>query len=377
LDTLLSVTELELAQLILLTGGIFALIPVVKLIQLYNETKLHEYILFSSVFLLSSIFTFTFVSAEVTNDLIYWKLSYSARNITYFLFFIHTLRMTWYRSPTLVLIPGVVLYSIVQLLIIFWTPLENEDGAGVIINDDFVPYATNDRIIAIIFQLYIASLFLYGIFRIHISTPYPRLRRAYTIIMVISVMLFSSRIIRLVQYFGILNYEFIELIGTIVLLSGFVLVSYVYWVYPESILLTNVQLGGILIISSNGTPMTGVKFSGDEITANPTLLAGIITAIQSVIGSMGKMNRGIREVQALNRSMLVHERREVTFIILSNSSPTKILRSSLIYFARNYLTENQDLIERFEETGQMIDNIDPVLSLSFPYAMGIPRQEWL
>jgi hypothetical protein len=120
-----------------------------------------------------------------------------------------------------------------------------------------------------------------------------------------------------------------------------------------------------------------VKFEGDELAANPTLLAGIITAIQTIIGSMGRLNRGIREVQALNRSMLVHERGELTFIILSNSSPTRILRSSLIYFSRNYLTENQELIDRFVATGQMIDNVDSVLSRSFPYVMGIPRQEWL
>jgi hypothetical protein len=284
--------------------------------------------------------------------------------------------MTWYRAPTIVIIPGVILYSIIQIMIFFWISLSDEHGAGLFINENITPFSTNDRIIAIIFQLYVSSLFVYGILKIHLNTPYPRLRRAYTIMMMISLMLFTSRIIRFMQYFGVLQYDLIELIGTIVLLSGFAFVSYVYWIYPEAILLTNVQLSAILVISSKGTPITAIKFLSDEITANPTLLAGVISAIQSLIGSIEKISSGIQEIQALNRSMLLHERENITFTILTDSNPTKILRSSLVYFARNYISHNHELFKRTEMTGEMINQIEPVLSTSFPYMLGIPRKEW-
>ncbi|MFV2014640.1 MAG: hypothetical protein ACC656_04390, partial [Candidatus Heimdallarchaeota archaeon] len=262
---------MEFEHILLITAGIIALLPSYKLFKLYYETKIGEYFLFGLVFFVSTLFTITSVLAELTDELIFWKLSYSFRNFTYFLFFTHTVRMVWARPSTLIVYLGVIQYAIVQLLLLLWSSLEDENGAGFISNQNIDIYSTSNRLIANLFQLYVAILFLYGYLAIKIPNPSKELLRAFRIMIAVSITLIISRLIRVAQNFGFPQHNIIELVGSMSLLLGFALVAFAFAYNPGAIMLSRAQIDGIMVISEGGTPLASLKFEGSELSGSSTL----------------------------------------------------------------------------------------------------------
>ena len=127
MDNLLA--DLEYDNILMILAGFFALIPSLRLIQLYQRTKIVEYLTFASVFFLSTVFTVSTTVADLSNALLAWQITYFTRNTTYFLFFQHTSRMLWYKPPTYIIYPGVILYSITSMIILLWVPAVGVPGA--------------------------------------------------------------------------------------------------------------------------------------------------------------------------------------------------------------------------------------------------------
>ncbi|MCY3411186.1 MAG: hypothetical protein INQ03_06055 [Candidatus Heimdallarchaeota archaeon] len=372
----LLLSTLSITHYLLLISGLFALIPVISLYKMYRKTRIVEYGVFSAVFLLSSLFTVTEVLAQVTNNLIFWILCFSFRNFTYFLFFTHAMRMIWSKPRNSVLYFGVIQYSIVQLLLFLWKPLNDGTVMGFVTSDGFVIYSTDNRTIGNLFQMYVAILFLYGYFSVNLVNPSKRLSDSLKIMKAVAIALLVSRIIRLVQNFGFPDNNFIEYAGAILFLSAFILVAYVIYYNPGSIMLSRAQVDGIIIISGyNGTPISTAKFEGANLQGAATLLSGIISAVQSVLGSIDNQIH-IKEIDAGNRAILVHHERDFYFMIITNTVPTTLLRSSLQYFARIFFTFYPDEIKNFIKKGVVLTDIKKAMDQAFPFTKGLTLETW-
>ncbi len=203
---------LDIVEYILLISSVVALIPTAPLISLYYRTRIGQYLIFMGVFLTSTLFAISSVLAQETNELFFWQLTFTARNLTYFLFFIHLLRMLWRVPPPLVLYPGVIGYSLVQFSIFFWQM--NGDGIpGLFLPDGTDIYSSEHRLLGNLFQTFVAVLFLYGYYQIQVENPSPRVRNTKRIMMAMAVILLGSRLYRLAQNFGFRGSEGTEVFG--------------------------------------------------------------------------------------------------------------------------------------------------------------------
>ncbi len=366
--------DLEFNHYLMILAGIIALLPSYKLFRLYLETRIGEYILFGLVFLVSTLFTITSVLAEVTDESIYWILNYSFRNFTYFLFFTHTVRMVWAKPSTFIVYLGVIQYAVVQLLLFLWSPLEGELGAGFISNQDIDIYSTSNRILGNLFQLYVAVLFLYGYLTIKLQNPSPNLLRSFRIMIAVSITLLLSRLIRVSQNLGFPEHELIDLFGTLLLLGGFALVAYTFAYNPGAIMLSRAQIGGVMVISEAGTPLSSIKFEGSELVGSSTLLSGVISAVESIMGSIHQ-GTILNEIDAGDRSIIVHHSHGLYFLIVTNS-PTLILKDSLRYFSKIFIENNSVKIEEFRTSGKMIEDIGNLVAQAFPYTVGLQNEIW-
>ena len=369
-----AISDLEFSHYLMILAGIIALLPSYKLFRLYLETRIDEYLLFGLVFLVSTLFTFTSVLADITDELIYWILNYSFRNFTYFLFFTHTVRMIWAKPSTFIVYLGVIQYAVVQLLLFLWSPLENDVGAGFISNQNIDIYSTSNRLIANLFQLYVAILFLYGYLTIKLQNPSPDLLKSFRIMIAVSITLVLSRLIRVAQNFGFPEHVLIELFGTLLLLGGFALIAYIFAYNPGAIMLSRAQIGGIMVISEAGTPLASVKFEVSELVGSSTLISGVITAVESVMGSIHE-GTILNEIDAGDRSIIVHHSHGLYFMIVTNV-PTPILRDSLRYFSMIFTEFYYNEIEDFRNSGRMIENINISVDQAFPYTVGLQNEPW-
>ncbi|MCE7734695.1 MAG: hypothetical protein GPJ54_07455 [Candidatus Heimdallarchaeota archaeon] len=370
----MTLNDLEFEHILLITAGIIALLPSYKLFRLFFETRIGEYFLFGLVFFVSTLFTITNVLAELTDELIFWILSYSFRNFTYFLFFTHTVRMVWAKPSTVIVYFGVIQYAIVQLLLILWSPLENEIGAGFISNQNIDIYSTSNRLMANLFQLYVAILFLYGYLAIKLPNPSKELFRALRIMIVVSITLLISRLVRVFQNFGLPQNDIIDLVGSISLLLGFALVAIAFAYNPGSIMLSRAQIDGVMVISEGGTPLSSLKFEGSELSGSSTLLSGVIRAVETVMGSIHE-GTVLNEIDAGDRSIMVHHSNQLYFLIITNT-PTLIIRGSLRYFARIFNRYYISEIEDFTLSGKIIEEIGNLVTQAFPYTVGLKSEIW-
>jgi len=122
-------------------------------------------------------------------------------------------------------------------------------------------------------------------------------------------------------------------------------------------------------------PIASGKFEDSNLAGSSTLLSGIISAVQNVMGSIDQGTR-VNEIDAGNRSILVEHLDDIYFMLIADSAPTAILRSSLSYFARTFIHEKEQQIREFSFTGKIIQDINEVVQKAFPYTIGRPMEIW-
>ncbi|RMG28909.1 MAG: hypothetical protein D6732_18060 [Methanobacteriota archaeon] len=370
--------NLNTIETILFMAGFVALVPTVPLLKLFRMSQIKEYLIFCAVFLTSSLFSFSSVLAQETNELFFWQLMFTARNLTYFLFFLHMVRMLWYHPPLYVLYPGVVGYALVQFSIIFWQ--FNEAGVpGLFLPDGTDIYSSNHRLLAIIFQLYVSLLFLYGYYKIQVENPSPRVKNTKLAMMTMAVILLVSRIYRLLQNFGLPENPGAEVLGNLMIVVGFLTVGLVFIISPSSIMLTPVQLSGILVLSPVGVPIASIRFRESSLSISPTLLGGIMTAIQTIIDTTAndhETKESFHQLLAAHRSILIYRDGSYLYSILTTKDATSLQRSSLKFFARKFRELYREDLEAFERMGAQIRDLSPILQLAFPYSTGLTPEYW-
>ncbi len=369
--------ELNPIEWILFISSFVAFIPMIPLIRLYIRTRIGEYLLFCGVFLSSSIFAISSIIAQETGILLFWQLMFSARNFTYFLFFLHLTRMLWYTPPGYILHTGSIGYAIVQFSILLWR--FNEDGVpGLYLPDGTAIFSPENRLLGLLFQFYVVSLFLYAYYKIQIENPSNRVKNTKLLMLLLSSALVMSRAYRIAQVFGLPMNQGTEIFGHLLIVIGFFAVGLVYIIYPESIMLTIVQLGGVLVLSRTGVPVAANKFKESNIRVPTMLLGGIMTAVETILTETMETEDQTSFHQLLTRktSVLIYRGPKFMYSIITKDNPTSLQRSSLKFFARNFVRLYKTEILQFERSGRMIMDISKVLELAFPYSSGLTPEPW-
>ncbi len=285
--------------------------------------------------------------------------------------------MLWYTPPGYILHTGSIGYAIVQFSILLWR--FNEDGVpGLYLPDGTAIFSPENRLLGLLFQFYVVSLFLYAYYKIQIENPSNRVKNTKLLMLLLSSALVMSRAYRIAQVFGLPMNQGTEIFGHLLIVIGFFAVGLVYIIYPESIMLTIVQLGGVLVLSRTGVPVAANKFKESNIRVPTMLLGGIMTAVETILTETMETEDQTSFHQLLTRktSVLIYRGPKFMYSIITKDNPTSLQRSSLKFFARNFVRLYKTEILQFERSGRMIMDISKVLELAFPYSSGLTPEPW-
>lgn len=151
-------------------------------------------------------------------------------------------------------------------------------------------------------------------------------------------------------------------------------------------MLTRVQLSGILVLSKAGVPLASIKFKESGLKVAPTLLGGIMVAIETIVNVTASNEEpklafrwtkpSFHQLLAKNVSILVYRDSKFIYSIITKRDATPLQRSSLKLFADQFRILYAKEIEDFERFGAQIDDLSEIIDLAFPYSSGLTPERW-
>ncbi|MDH5404725.1 MAG: hypothetical protein OEY49_19640, partial [Candidatus Heimdallarchaeota archaeon] len=108
--------------------SVLAVIPGIVLIYQYKRTKINDTLIFAAYFIIGGFVQISNVIASQTNVLIYFQMQYMGFNLTFFLLFIHVIRVKGNikhfklqsKFQTLIWNVGILWFMILEIMIVFW-----------------------------------------------------------------------------------------------------------------------------------------------------------------------------------------------------------------------------------------------------------------
>ncbi|MFX0116452.1 MAG: hypothetical protein ACFFB3_18015 [Candidatus Hodarchaeota archaeon] len=249
--------------------GLVSLIPVPVLYRLYRRTGVFDYLLFAGMFFAFAWSIFFVSLAKNDNVLIFWQLRHILLYVTYLLMFFHAVRI---RYPKLLdskmLTSSVTIWFIILTIItLFWRSMASEkalvlfwemephsidtsfsldqpgysaEGAGLAINGRVI-LSTAHPLLSYGFYFLVACTFLYIYITQEPANPTPRIIAARRLWLLASLMNFAAT--------GLLVFWPLEITTELVkvlVVAELGVISTVALKYPESMLLSHVQLNRAL-----------------------------------------------------------------------------------------------------------------------------------
>ena len=248
-------SDLSLVELINLFLAIIALVPAIVIVKQYRRTGIDDYLLFAGAFFTFSILLTVSFIGIVTNWLFIMQLDHWLYNSLFFLWFLHSVRMRWDRTPRIVWYTGVIWYSILMFLILFWEGMSPQPeqaivlfmemphthstyypfGAGIMTSGGVIIYSTAHGILRLLFHMYVWAILLYAYWTV--KPVYSSER----IILARRLMIFAGLIGLIYMILSLPWLPEIPLLNAI-LFVGFGLVIYVAIRIPEGLVLSQVQI---------------------------------------------------------------------------------------------------------------------------------------
>ncbi|MFW9994726.1 MAG: hypothetical protein ACFFD4_21970 [Candidatus Odinarchaeota archaeon] len=243
----------------------FSLIPVPVLYLLYRRTGVADYLIFAGVFFSLSLSVFFALVAPKINSLIFWQLRHVSMYVSYFLIFLHAVRLAWSKQPKYLTVVMVTWFIMLVILTLLWEPMPNERGvvlfwemdphsletiidprtegsklpemgAGLVINGVII-LSTSHPLLAYGFYFLTACTYLCVILTQKPANPTPRITIARRLWILTGIVNFSATGLLLFWPFSV-TYE----LAVILVIVELVLIAVVALKYPESMLITHVQL---------------------------------------------------------------------------------------------------------------------------------------
>ncbi len=248
-------TDLGLIELVNLFLASIALIPAVLIAKQYRRTGIEDYLIFAAAFFTFSILLTTSVIGIVTKELFIMQLDHWLYNSLFFLWFLHSVRMRWDRTPRVVWYTGIIWYALLMFLILFWEVMSPQPdnaivlfmemprthstyypfGAGIMTTGGVIIYSTAHGILRLLFHMYVWAILLYAYWTV--KPVYSSER----IILARRLMISAGVIGLIYMILSLPWFPDIPLLNAI-LIIGFGLVIYVAIRIPEGLVLSQVQI---------------------------------------------------------------------------------------------------------------------------------------
>ncbi len=239
---------------------ILSIIPLYFLIRSYYRTRMLDYLLFSGVFISASIaLLFDFIRSTYSNHINYAQLIDSTHLLIYFFLFIHASRIKWssiHKKGLILVILQMVILQISILLYEFHEELTNqsfvlftnmmadrfnEGGSyAFVISGNNVIMGENFRFLLFVFRLPIQIFFLYVYLSVTPARETNRIVVGKKIMSTAILILIFNTCIQLGHSMDFWSQPLMLL--DIFNLITFILIGIVFIQYPETILLTHVQV---------------------------------------------------------------------------------------------------------------------------------------
>jgi hypothetical protein len=240
------------------------LIPIPVLYLLYRRTGIKDYLIFAGVFFFFSSSIFFSILAQEPYSLLFLQLRHITMYCCYLLIFMHASRLAWPKYPKFLTIVLVTWFITLIGLTLLWESMSNgrglflfwemeshsmdrifdlgggqklpEIGAGLAINGAII-YSTSHPTLAYIFYFLVACIFLYVIITQKLVNPTPRIIVAKRLWIVIGFANLAAT--GLLLFWPLANsYE----LSVFFVITELVLIATAAIKYPESMLITQVQL---------------------------------------------------------------------------------------------------------------------------------------
>lgn len=245
--------------------SLISLVPIPVLYRLYRRTQVIDYLLYAGVFLAFSL-SVVFVSlATNTNSLIFWQLRHIMMYLTYILIFFHAIRLAWIKFPKYLTSFIVIWLVILVILTLLWKSMPNREGvvlfwemdphsidslfslwsgepklpdlgAGLTINGVII-LSTSHPLLAYVYYFLVACIYLYVYLTQKPASPTPRIILARRLWILVGVINFTATGLLVLWPFSMTTEVVILLV-----IAELALIAIVALKYPESMLLSHVQL---------------------------------------------------------------------------------------------------------------------------------------
>ncbi len=251
----------DLTKFLMSTMG---LIPIPVLYLLYRRTGVIDYLIFAAVFFFFSSSVFFSVLALQPGNVLFWQLRHISMYCCYILVLLHANRLKWLSQRKLLTIGMITWFFSLIVLTLLWKSMPNERGiflfwemnprsmdaffsleggqnipeigAGLAINGIII-LSTSHPLLAYGFYFAVACIFLYTYLTIKPASPTSRIIIAKRLWILIGLANLSAT--GFLFFWPVSNtYEWV----IIFVLIELVLIATVAIKYPESMLITQVQL---------------------------------------------------------------------------------------------------------------------------------------
>jgi len=244
---------LSAIEILALAIAILAMAPFFILVRQHRRTGINEYLLLASFFFVGALDQVVFILTGVNEKLIYYQLLTFLFTLTFFLIFLHAIRIIWIEPPRLLLIVGYSWFLLILILTLFWSIEEQPDqttfgfltinhfdsgyhpkGAGFTIGGNPI-YSSSFPHLNILFSIFTSSTILYVHLKMTPFHPTPKILKirklwiiAWTLLLLFSIGQFVTNSVHLVP--------------EIFLFAGTILVFYIAAVMPEALVISHVQI---------------------------------------------------------------------------------------------------------------------------------------
>jgi hypothetical protein len=220
---------------------------------------MRDFLLFALFFIIGGIGLMVVTLSGVYETLFLEQLRTWTITTSTFLLFIHTSKIRWVKTPKIIWFTGIIWYSVIMVLTLFYEIFEQPDkarvlifgelphgfsgtfpfGAGVRINGDIIIYSTTYSHIWLGFLIFTLSLAIYSYIKTEAFNPTKRiiLARRLWIVAWFSYLLYAVIALRIVESMDVLG----DMSNVFILIS-IIVIGYISFRLPEAMLITQAQI---------------------------------------------------------------------------------------------------------------------------------------
>lgn len=313
----------------------------------YKESKkvsmIIEFRFLTLIYLIATFSSITDILARLlytsgNSALLTWKLSQMATQLAFLIMIMFALRIMYDKPPFLVTEIVSIFIFTVELILASASRIEVvnfEAGEVTAINgvteiNGVILHSGSFQIFTDIWQIFCTFSLLIAFILMYKQARNKEMKKNLLLQVIAVFIIFFMACYEFLEAFFLPNIP-----GAVLIFIGLILMSYVYLRKPTSILLSPVGYRNLIVIDRSGIPLLSVEFSDKNFPASisAALISGTITAINEIFKSWTKFD--FKEI-VTEELTIVAEHRKNTMFLLTTDKPTKMIKTSLKYFAEQY-----------------------------------------